>query len=55
MYTIFLVTLWTYDHKFMGYLHPPYSSKQEADERVADYKDGNPGLVTVEEYKHARA
>lgn len=55
MYTIFLVTLWSDDGQFIAYLHPPHSTKQEAEEHANDFRDGNPGTVTVEEYKHARA
>lgn len=56
MYTIYLIMFWTWDNKFLNYHGSPYSTREEAEEVAQDLHVDNPHLlITVEEYKHARA
>lgn len=56
MYTIYLIMFWTWDSKFLNYYGSPYSTEEEAREVAHDLQADSPHLlITVEEYKHARA
>lgn len=56
MYTIYLIMFWTWDNKFLNYYGSPYSTEEEAREVAHDLQADTPHLlITVEEYKHARA
>lgn len=56
MYTIYLIAFWTLGNQFLHYHGSPYSTEEEAEELAHDLRADNPHLIiTVEEYKHARA